>query len=174
MILGARRSEIGDLKFSSEVDFDRGTVTFSGSRTKNRRDLTLTLPSVALDILRAVPWHDGCDSVFGGDGFTSWSSQTRAFKGRVRNAQGKPLAPWTLHDIRRSVATHMAEIGIQPHIVEAVLNHVSGHKGGIAGIYNLATYRAEIATALQRWSEHLMAVVEGRKSKVSKLVPMRA
>ena len=43
---------------------------------------------------------------------------------------------WTIHDIRRTVATGMADIGIQPHIIEAVLNHVSGHKGGVAGIYN--------------------------------------
>jgi hypothetical protein len=56
-----------------------------------------------------------------------------------------PLPAWRLHDIRRSVATGMAEIGIQPHthIVEAVLNHISGHKAGVAGIYNRATYLSE-------------------------------
>ena len=47
---------------------------------------------------------------------------------------------WRIHDIRRSVATHMAEIGILPHIIEATLNHLSGHKSGIAGVYNRATY----------------------------------
>jgi hypothetical protein len=45
----------------------------------------------------------------------------------------------------------MAELGIQPHIIEAVLNHVSGHKGGIAGIYNRAQYGPEKAQALARW-----------------------
>jgi hypothetical protein len=52
----------------------------------------------------------------------------------------------------------MAEIGIQPHVIEAVLNHVSGHKGGIAGIYNRAQYSAEKAQALARWDEHLTAI----------------
>ena len=43
----------------------------------------------------------------------------------------------------RPVVTHMAEIGIQPHVIEAVVNHISGHKGGVAGVYNRATYAAE-------------------------------
>ena len=48
-------------------------------------------------------------------------------------AAGATVAPWRLHDLRRTVATGMAEIGISPHVVEAVLNHISGHKAGIAG-----------------------------------------
>ena len=78
---------------------------------------------------------------------------------------------WRLHDIRRYVATHMAEIGIQPHIIEAVLNHVSGHKAGVAGVYNRATYLPEKTAALARWAEHLEAVVKGEPAKV---VPLRA
>jgi integrase len=162
MLTGARRAEIGDLKWS-EVDLDRGTVTIPGTRTKNHRPLTLTLPPAALDILRSVPRRDGSDNVFG-NGFSAWSASTAALKKRA----GK-MPPWTLHDIRRSVATHMAEIGIQPHIVEAILNHVSGHKGGIAGVYNLATYGREMTTALLRWAEHLAAITAGRKTKVVSL-----
>jgi hypothetical protein len=63
----------------------------------------------------------------------------------------------------------MAEIGVQPHIIEAVLNHVSGHKSGVAGIYNRAAYTRDIAAALQLWSEHLLAMAEGRKGKVVRL-----
>ena len=65
----------------------------------------------------------------------------------------------------------MAEIGIPPHIIEAVLNHVSGHRGGVAGIYNRAAYEAEKATALSRWAEHVDAIVEGR---INNLTPMRS
>ena len=72
---------------------------------------------------------------------------------------GKPLPPWTIHDIRRTVATGMADIGIQPHIIEAVLNHVSGHKGGIAGVYNRSNDAAEKAAALARWDEHVASIV---------------
>jgi integrase len=80
------------------------------------------------------------------------------------------IAPWTLHDLRRSAATGMACIGIQPHVVEAILNHQSGSKRGVAGVYNLNTYSAEKAVALQMWAEHLMAAVEGKAAKV---VPLR-
>jgi hypothetical protein len=64
----------------------------------------------------------------------------------------------------------MAELGVQPHIIEAVVNYVSGHKGGVAGIYNRATYDKEKREALALWAEHVMALVEGRKQTV---VPMR-
>jgi hypothetical protein len=55
----------------------------------------------------------------------------------------------------------MAEIGIAPHVVEAVVNHVSGHKGGIAGVYNRAKYSQEKRAALQRWADHIERVVAG-------------
>jgi hypothetical protein len=56
----------------------------------------------------------------------------------------------------------MADIGVQPHIIEAVLNHVSGHKGGVAGIYNRSTYAAEKADALKRWDDHIRAITAAR------------
>ena len=62
----------------------------------------------------------------------------------------------------------MAEIGILPHIIEAVLNHVSGHKGGVAGIYNRATYEKDKRDALLLWAEHLGSIV-GRPGKVTPL-----
>ena len=43
--------------------------------------------------------------------------------------------PWTVHDLRRTCATGMADLGVLPHVIEAVLNHVSGHKSGVAGVY---------------------------------------
>jgi hypothetical protein len=63
----------------------------------------------------------------------------------------------------------MAKIGIQPHIIEAVLNHISGHKAGVAGVYNRWTYLPEKTDALARWAEHLQAVVTGNTSKVVSL-----
>jgi integrase len=83
---------------------------------------------------------------------------------------GAPLTAWVVHDLRRTAATRMAELGVQPHIVEAVLNHVSGHKSGVAGIYNRATYDREKRAALNLWAEHVLAVVEDRAPTV---VPMK-
>ncbi len=84
-------------------------------------------------------------------GFSGWSKA----KAELDALLGKNLAPWTLHDIRRTVATRMGDIGVQPHIVEAVLNHVSGHKRGVAGTYNRSTYEAEKRSALGVWAAHV-------------------
>ena len=52
---------------------------------------------------------------------------------------------------------------MQPHIIEAVLNHQSGHKAGIAGIYNRSSYTKEKAEALARWDEHVLSIVGGSR-----------
>jgi integrase len=73
---------------------------------------------------------------------------------------------WQVHDLRRSVATHMAELGVQPHVIEALLNHVSGHKAGVAGTYNRAVYEREVLAALVLWADHLRTIVDGTDRKV--------
>jgi hypothetical protein len=63
----------------------------------------------------------------------------------------------------------MADIGIQPHVVEAVLNHISGSKRGVAGVYNRSTYSAERKIALKKWAERVLAIVNDAPSNVSPL-----
>jgi integrase len=164
MILTAcRRQEIGGLKWS-EIDTDRGSVTIDAARTKNHRSLTLTLPPAALAILASVPRRG--EAVFSGDdAFQSWS----ALKARLDVVSG--VSAWVFHDLRRSAATKMADLGVQPHVIEQILNHQSGHKRGPAGIYNRSSYDREVRAALALWGEHVLAIVEGRASKV---VPLRA
>jgi hypothetical protein len=65
----------------------------------------------------------------------------------------------------------MCELGIEPHVVEAILNHVSGHKGGIAGIYNRASYAKQMRVALAMWADRIAHIVDGGARKV---VPLRA
>jgi hypothetical protein len=90
-------------------------------------------------------------------------------------AAGAPPAPWTLHDIRRSVATGLGEhLAIPPHVIESVLNH-SGHKQGIVGVYNRATYEQEKRAALVAWADHVMAATQDRVATIVNLVAsMRA
>jgi hypothetical protein len=64
----------------------------------------------------------------------------------------------------------MADLGVQPHVIEAVLNHVSGHKAGVAGVYNRSLYSAEKRAALTLWAEHIMSLLQKREFKV---VPLR-
>ena len=65
----------------------------------------------------------------------------------------------------------MADIGIQPHIIEAVLNHYTGHRRGTAGIYNRSRYDREVTAALARWAAHVLALVDGRAE--NKVVPLQ-
>ena len=73
-----------------------------------------------------------------------------------------PIAPWRWHDLRRSAATGMADLGVAPHVIEAILNHVSGHKAGVAGVYNRSTYETERRRALEAWATHLLCEDVGK------------
>ena len=163
LLTASRRDEIGSLEWS-EVDLDNAMISLPGQRTKNSRPLDIPLTPVALVILEAQPRPDRT-FVFGRrqGGFSGWS------KSKMELDQRANIAPWRLHDLRRTASTAMHELGVQPHVVEAVLNHVSGHKGGVAGVYNRATYATEKAAALALWAEHVLAVVEGRPVKVVSL-----
>jgi len=159
-----RATEISDLQWS-EIDHERGLISLPPSRTKNRRRHVLPMSDMVRTIVEARA-QNGRDHVFGVGqqrGFSGWS--------RAKNNldEGVKIPSWRVHDIRRSVATQMAEIGIQPHIIEAVLNHVSGHKSGVAGIYNRAAYESEKTTALNRWAAHVAAIVEGWDNNVMPL-----
>jgi integrase len=173
MLTGQRAAEIGELRWS-EVDFNTNVILLPGSRTKNGRPHTIPLSELARGILTAQPRRptaDGTlrDLVFGlaGEfGFSNWSKSKLAIDARIEAATGQPLPPWRIHDLRRSFVTHCAEIGIAPHIIEAAVNHVSGHRAGVAGTYNRALYTREIRIALDRWAEWLTAIIEGRESNI--------
>jgi integrase len=112
-------------------------------------------------ILDGRPRREGRDYVFG----RRWNSPLAGWsvlKAGLDRRLGSAVTDWTHHDLRRTAATGMAEIGIAPHIVEALLNHVSGHKGGVAGIYNRADYETQKRHALTAWGVHLINIVEGR------------
>jgi integrase len=163
MLTGQRASEIADLRWS-EVNFEKGVIELPPHRVKNRRKHTIPMSGAVRAIL-GVREQTGT-FVFGRSGTSGFSGWSRC---RERLYEELGFSDWVPHDLRRSAATGMAEIGIQPHIIEAVLNHISGHKGGIAGVYNHAAYEAEKTTALNRWAAHVAAVVEGRDSNVKSL-----
>ena len=91
---------------------------------------------------------------------------------RMRVALG--LEHFTSHDLRRTCATQMAKAGTLPHVVEAVLNHISGAKAGVAGIYNLHAYLAESRTALRKWAKRLDDLAEGKAGLSAKVVALPA
>ena len=159
ILLGSRRQEVGGMR-RSELNLGGAIWALPAARAKNKRAHTITLPVAALDIIRSVPLSTR-DNLFGDrarGGFTNWSTAKRQLDHRLAGVKA-----WRLHDIRRTVATGMADIGIEPHHVEAVLNHYGGHRRGIAGVYNRASYASEIARALRRWADHVEQLVSGKK-----------
>src|SRR5262249_51449808 len=76
------------------------------------------------------------------------------------------IAPWRLHDLRRTAVTSMAELGIAPHVIELVVNHVSGARAGVAGIYNKSELMSERRAVLERWAVHLLGVVTQQPDNV--------
>jgi integrase len=172
ILLGIRRQEIGSLAWS-EINLDNGALVIPGARTKSHKPLELTLPPAALDILRAVPRRDGNDYVFGrrGTGFVGWSYPLTTLGLRIAQAEGKALMPFSLHDVRRTVRSGLAKIGIRPDVAERCIGH---HRAStIEAIYDRHRYRSEVATALARWADHVMAVVESRERVVVPL-PIKA
>ena len=106
-------------------------------------------------ILEQLPRRIDRDLILGGrkGPFSGWS------KSKERLDRRSGLAGWRLHDLRRTLVTGLAELGVRPHVIEAVVNHVSGHKAGVAGVYNRATYSQEKRKALQDWADYLNRIV---------------
>ena len=127
---------------------------------------------MAVEVLKGLPRFDRSDAVFtyGGKApTTSLSRAKRALDAAMRVELGE-LKPFVLHDVRRTVASGLAGLGVQPHIIEAVLNHRSGTVSGIAAVYNKYSYTSEKAVALQRWAEHIERITSG--AEVSNIVEM--
>ena len=167
ILTGLRRDEIGSLCWS-EVDLDAATITLPPARTKNGREHITPLSEPALEVLkararRAGPGGELRDYVFGRGlgGFSGWSKSKVEFDTRIAQMRGGQALPhWTLHDLRRTISTALHErFGVAPHVVEVILGHVSGHKGGVAGVYNKALYIDERRRALERWGKHVMTLV---------------
>jgi integrase len=161
ILTGQRREEIGALRWP-EIDLEGCLITLPAARTKNGRPHEVPLSKLAVAVLKSRPARAGRDLVFGDgpkrnqqeSGFQGWSKCKAALDKRAS------INSWRLHDLRRTVATGMGELGVYPHVVEAVLNHVSGHKAGVAGVYNRSSYSAEKKAALELWGKHVQALAE--------------
>jgi integrase len=151
LLTGQRRKEIAELTWR---EINGATIVLPAHRTKNGREHTIPLSRQAAELLSALPRRS--DRVFRP---FSWQQRKASLDRRLG------IAHYRLHDIRRSVATGMAELGIQPHVIESVLNHASGHKAGVAGIYNRSKLIEPMRNALQKWADHIEALIVGPRKQ---------
>jgi integrase len=151
-VVGMRRSEI------------KGDVwTLSPARTKNKQRHEIPLSAQALAVIDGMPVIDE-DFVFTSSATRRLGKMSRAKK--ALDAQIQPKEPWVLHDLRRTVASGMAALGIRLPVIEKVLNHKSGTFRGIVGVYQRHEYAAEKRDALTRWADHIDALISGRGQNV--------
>jgi integrase len=187
LLTGARRDEVASMEWR-EVDLEAGVWRIPKERTKNKRDLEVPLPAAAVDILKGLPRVEpkrGKDGkvrpalVFSTTGATAVSGFSRAKSAidaltaeRLREeaqARGDDRdevnAPdWVIHDLRRTVATNLQKLGVRLEVTEAVLNHVSGSRAGIVGVYQRHEWAVEKRQALDAWARRLEVIVTGREA----------
>ena len=172
ILTGARRSEIGGLMVD-EISPTLPLITLPPARTKKGRGHIIPLSEPALSILKTLPKRTNADGtprehVFGtivGCGYQNWSRGKVDLDARIEASHGRALE-FRLHDFRRSVSTALHDrFGVSPHVVEEILGHVGGHKGGVAGTYNKAIYLEERRRALDLWGAHIMELVTGKPAK---------
>ena len=163
LLTGCRRAEIGDLKWS-EVDTDARTITLPRERTKNGQEHVVPLSDSAMAILEGIERRDR-DYLFGrrrAGGFCRWAKSKRGFDQTLKLKE-----PWIVHDLRRTVRTGLGKLGIQPHIAEAVLNHLPPK---LIRTYDRNTYATEKRDALDKWAAHLrVAIAQATGANVTPL-----
>jgi integrase len=157
---GQRRSEIGSMQFEW-LDLENGTCTIPASVTKNRRPHTFPVGRGLLELRSprlpgSGPYVFSARGSDGGKPFNSWSKAKASLDRKVAEHLGAntKLIPWTLHDLRRTYATNLQRLGIKLEVIEALLNHVSGTRAGIVGVYQKHRYEAEMREAVgtfERW-----------------------
>jgi integrase len=167
LLTGQRREEVSGLTWG-ELDAGLSAWTLPASRSKNSKPHFIPLSAEMQSLLRAQPGFGGTGLVFPGERgvFSGWSKS----KDRLDRRSG--LTGWTLHDLRRTVATGLQRLGVRLEVTEAVLNHIAGSRAGIVGVYQRHEWADEKRAALNAWGEHVEAIVEGRKP-ADKVTPMR-
>jgi integrase len=158
-LTGQRRTEVGAMRWA-DLDLDAGAWTLSSGETKSARAHLVPLPPQAVAILKVTPRLGEFVWTTNGRTYLSGFTHVKARLDALLAAQGTPLKTWRLHDIRRTVATHMVRLGVTETIVGRVLNHAP--QGVTARTYALHSYEPEKRSALTRWAAEIDRAVAGK------------
>jgi integrase len=175
LLQGQRLNEVAAMR-RSELSDDWTTWTIPSTRTKNHREHIVPLAPLARELLASI--KTSSDLIFTTTGATPLSGWNR-LKRRLDRAMLElaheergakaTLAAWRLHDLRRTFVSGCGDLGIRGEVIEMCVNHVSGTRGGVAGIYNKAKLLPERWEAFERWAIHVAGVVEQRPANVTHL-----
>jgi integrase len=158
-LTGCRRGEVGGAKWQ-EIDLEAALWRIPAARMKNSRPHSVALTPPAIAILDAVERHG--EHLFGRRGpYQHWSQG----KNKLDAACG--VTGWTVHDIRRTVATELQRLGVRLEVAERILAHAAtaGSRAGVTGIYQRHSFDDEARDAWHRWADRLLEIV-GEPSKV--------
>ncbi len=166
ILTGQRRSEVAGLNWS-ELDRATATWTLPAARAKNdaAQIVPLSVQAVLeLDRLAKGDKWPKAGLVLTTTGKTPISGMSKA-KAALDTAiaeqrEGKALPDWRIHDLRRTLATGLQRLGVRFEVTEAVLNHVSGSRAGVAGIYQRHDWKDEKRSALDAWARHVAAILQ--------------
>lgn len=163
ILTGQRRNEVFEADWS-EFDRSEGVWTIPGSRAKNGERHEVPLAASALTLLGSVPKTEKSPKLFsaqgrpenGASGFSKLQARLRA---GLETTLG-PTPEWRLHDVRRTVATGLQRVGTRLEVTEAVLNHLSGTRSGIVGVYQRHSFTAEKRAALECWAHEVQRIAQ--------------
>jgi integrase len=180
VLTGARRQEVAGMEWS-EIDLEAGIWTLPARRSKNGKEHVTHLSATAIEVLRSVPktsdrWVFSTTARAPVGGFSRAKRDLdKAMEMERRKSLKLPLdapagvPPWTLHDLRRTLASACAELGVAVHVCDRILNHSNRALGTVGAVYQVSEFRKERAAALELWSRHVMGLVRPPASNVVKL-----
>jgi integrase len=192
LVTAQRRDEVASIAWS-ELAYDRRVWTIPREKAKNDRAHDVALSQLALEIISDLPEVDK-DLVFttADEPTSNGSRPKRPVSGfsrakarldklmnelrreALRLPEGEDgIEEWILHDLRRTAATGMAALGIAPHVVDKILNHVSGTIRGVAAVYNRFAYEPERAAALEAWGSYIENLGRGAPASANNVVELR-
>jgi len=165
MLSGQRRAEVAEMRWS-EIDLERRLWTLPSQRAKNGRQHTVPITDAMMYVLHRVPKFIRSDYVFTTTGKSPVSGFGR-LKDRLDKALPEGTEPWIIHDLRRTMSTNMAMLGVPQPVTEALLNHKTGVVSGVAAIYNVYSYADEKREALCNWNERIEEITKAKNDPQS-------
>jgi integrase len=157
----------------SELHLEKREWLIPGERTKNGEPHSVPLSNAALSIIQGLPRKFsrlGFVFTTNGESHVSGYSRAKAALDKLMIAEvlienpDTKLAPWRFHDLRRTVASGLARLGVSLPVIEKALNHSSGTFAGVVGVYQRHSFAEEKRSALEKWSQFVLSLQEGAEN----------